>query len=79
MIYSIIFYGKELTWHEATDPLVCFNRHASSVSLKQHLHFLDHGIFIYFQNWLAMTSTMAARLLSYKLGLPIYGDSKLEE
>ena len=24
-LYSIIFYGKELTCHEVTDPLVCFN------------------------------------------------------
>ena len=32
-IYSIIFYGKELTCHEAMDLLVCFNWHASFLGL----------------------------------------------
>ena len=26
MIYSIIFYSKELTWHEATDPSINTHR-----------------------------------------------------
>ena len=77
-IYSIIFYGKELTCSEATDPLISFNRHTSSVSLKQHWNFLDHVIFLYIENWLAMMSKMAARVLKYELGSPSYGDLKLE-
>ena len=44
MIYSIVFYGKELTCHEVADLSVSFNRHASSIGLKQHHHFLDHVI-----------------------------------
>ena len=40
---------KEFTCHEAMDPLVCFNQYESSVGLKQHRHFLDHVIFIYFR------------------------------
>ena len=46
-LYSNMFYGKELTFHEAIDPSVCFKQHASSVGLKQHRLFLDHVIFIY--------------------------------
>ena len=64
MIYSIIFYGKELTCHEATDLSVSFYQHASSSSLKQHRHLLDHMIFLYIQNLLAMTSKMAVRVLN---------------
>ena len=48
-------YGEELTCYEESDPLVCFNRQASSVGLKWHHHFLDHVIFIYILNQLAMT------------------------
>ena len=46
-IFSIIFYGKVLTCHKVTDPLVCFNRHALSVGLKQHCYFIYYVIFIY--------------------------------
>ena len=45
--YSIIFYGKELTFHEAIDPLVCFNQHAFLLGLTQGSHFVYHMIFIY--------------------------------
>ena len=79
MFYSNIFYGKELICHEAMDPSVCLNQHASFISFKQHRQFIDHVIFIYFQNQLAMTSKMAARILNYKLGSPSYGDSMLEK
>ena len=41
MIYSIIFYSKELTCLKATDPLVGFNRHVLSVSPKQHHYFIN--------------------------------------
>ena len=33
MIYSIIFYGIELTCHEVMDLLVCFNWHALFLGL----------------------------------------------
>ena len=78
MIYSTIFYGKELTCQEAMDSLACFNRHTSFLNLK-YGGFVYHAIFIYIYNWLAMTNKMAARVLTYKLGLPSYGDSKLEK
>ena len=46
-IYSIIYYDKELTCHEAVDLSVTFNQHALSIGIKQHCHFLDHVIFLY--------------------------------
>ena len=67
-IYSIIFYGNELTCHEAMDLLVCFNRHASFLGLSQGGHIRYHVIFIYIQNRLAMMNKMAARVLAYELG-----------
>ena len=68
--YIYVFYGGELTCHEATDPLVCFNWHALSVSLLQHRHFLHHVIYI--KNWLTITNKMASRVLIYELGSPSY-------
>ena len=68
---------KELTCHEVTDPSVCFNQHASSFGLKEHRHFLNHVIFINIENRLVMMSKILARVLTYELGLPSYGDSKL--
>ena len=47
MIYSIIFYDRELTCHEAMDPLICFNRHASLRGLLQGGHFSYRMILIY--------------------------------
>ena len=61
VLYSMV---KELAYHEVTDPSVSFNGHTSSIGLKQHRHFLDHVIFKYIKNWLAMTSKMAARVLA---------------
>ena len=46
-IYSIIFYGKELTCHEAMNLLVCFNLHASFLGLYKGGHIRYHVIFIY--------------------------------
>ena len=62
MMYSTIFYGKELTCHEAADLSISFNRHTLSVSLKQHHHFFDLMIFLYIYNQLAITSKMVARV-----------------
>ena len=61
------------------DLLVSFNRHASSVGLKQHRHSLYHMIFLYIKIRLAMTSKIAARALKYELESPSYGDSKLQK
>ena len=44
-IYSITFYGKELTCHEATNLLVCFNRQTSSKT--GWLFCLSSDIYIY--------------------------------
>ena len=68
MIYSIIFYGKELTCHIVTDALI-YNHRSFFVN-----HYLNHVKFIFI--WLAMTNKMAAKDLFYAQGLPSYGDSK---
>ena len=46
-LFNDLFYGKELIFHKATDPLVCFNRHALYVLLKRGAHFVYHVIFIH--------------------------------
>ena len=49
MIYSIIFYGKELTCHEAMDPSVCFNQCALFLGLTQDYHSVYHVKFTYLE------------------------------
>ena len=61
---------------EVMDPLVCLNQHASLLGQNQSSHFV---IFIYISNLLAMTNKMAAKVLTYELGSPSYGNSKLEK
>ena len=43
----LLYSGKELTCHKATDPLVRFNRRVLSVGLKQDHHFINQVIFLY--------------------------------
>ena len=72
MIYirSIIFYGKELTCHEAADLSVSFNRHACSVGLIQHR---SCDIFIYLE--LAFHDEQNGGQ-SLKIGARSYGNLK---
>ena len=49
-IYSIIFYGKELTCHEAMDLLVCFNQlpHSLACNKAAILHIMWY-LYIYLE------------------------------